>query len=163
MRNITVIIALLFSLAAQAQTPIVSLRTEKGGGDTIFLVDSSKRVFPDGRIVVEELWVPVVGVDSLKNYLKTIENVYSNADLEIERQKVTRANAKKELKRIQKELEGQDAGKPGTRTVLKEPVMVAVPNAQPDQLVPGEYIWDGEKLIPKPQVKKTKGTTKKKG
>lgn len=162
MRNITIIITLLLiSLAAQAQTPIVSLRTEKGGGDTIYLIDSSKRVFPDGRIVVEELWVPVVGVDSLKNYLKTIEKVYVNADAEIERQKVTRANAKKELKRIQKELEGQDAGKPGTRTVLKEPVMVSVPNAQPDQLAPGEYIFDGEKFIPKPQVKKTPAKKKK--
>lgn len=163
MRNILSIITLFLCLAVQAQTPIVSLRTEKGGGDTIFLVDSSKRVFPDGRIVVEELWVPIVGVDSLKNYLKTVENVYSNADLEIERQKVTRANAKRELKRIQKELEGQGAGKSGSRTVLKEPVMVAVPNAQPDQLAPGEYIWDGEKLIPKPVVKPAKKTTKKKG
>lgn len=162
MRNITIITALFISLAAQAQTPIVSLRTQQGGGDTIFLIDSSKRVFPDGRIVVEEVWVPVVGVDSLKNYLKTIENVYVNADAEIERQKEIRINAKKELKRIQKELEGQDAGKPGTRTVLKEPVMVAVPNAQPDQLAPGEYIWDGEKLIPKPQVKKTPAKKPKK-
>lgn len=162
MKNITIIIALLISLAAQAQTPIVSLRTQQGGGDTIFLIDSSKRVFPDGRIVVEEVWVPVVGVDSLKNYLKTIENVYVNADAEIERQKEIRINAKKELKRIQKELEGQGAGKPGTRTVLKAPVMVAVPNAQPDQLAPGEYIWDGEKLIPKPQVKKTPAKKAKK-
>lgn len=162
MRNITIIIALLISLAAQAQTPIATLRTEKGGGDTIFLVDSSKRVFPDGRIVVEEVWVPVVGVDSLKNYLKSVEKLYTNADLEIERQKEIRINAKKELKRIQKELDGQEVGKVGTRTVLKEPVMIAVPNSQPDQLAPGEYIWDGEKLIPKPQAKKTPAKKPKK-
>lgn len=160
MRNIIIVIALLSSMALQAQTPIVSLRTEKGGGDTIFLIDSNKRVLPDGRIVVEELWVPIVGVDSLKSYLRTIENVYTNAELEIDRQKITRAAAKKELKRIQKEIEEQGSGS-GSRTVLKQPIIVASPGTAPDALAPGEYLWDGEKLIPKPEVKKTPAKKKK--
>lgn len=158
MRNITIITALFISLAAQAQTPIVSLRTQQGGGDTIFLIDSSKRVFPDGRIVVEEVWVPVVGVDSLKNYLKTIENVYVNADAEIERQKEIRINAKKELKRIQKELEGNGGGKGKvvSRTVLQPVQVLENPGIQPPNLAPGEYIWDGQTWTPKAKVKKVK-------
>lgn len=157
MKNVLIFAITLFSLSLAAQVPGTSLKVVPGDKDTFWLVDSNTRDIQSGQKIVEQVWTPVVGLDSLKNYLLTVERVLEQADAEIERQKQTRSAAKKEVRRVRTEL----AGEGQTKTTLKQPMLLDSPDASAAKLTPGEYIWDGEKLIPKPTVKKAPAKKKK--
>jgi hypothetical protein len=148
--------------ATQAQTTVVTYRVE-GGPDTFFVVDSNVRVFPNQVRVVEEVWRPVIGRDSLKSYLATLENLIISSEAEIDLQKATRKAAKDEVRRIKKELEGNGGGKGKvvSRTVLQPVQVLENPGIQPPNLAPGEYIWDGQTWTPKAKVKKVKTSKSK--
>jgi hypothetical protein len=148
---------LAFTAISQAQTTVVTYRVE-GGPDTFFVVDSNVRVFPNQVRVVEEVWRPVIGRDSLKSYLATLENLIISSEAEIDIQKATRKAAKDEVRRIKKELEasGGGKGKVVSRTVPQPVQVLENPGIQPPNLAPGEYIWDGQTWTPKAKVKKIK-------
>jgi hypothetical protein len=147
---------LLLTLAAfssaQAQEEVRKYRLE-GGPDTFYVVDSSTRLFPGGERVVDEVWRPVIGKDSLKNYIAHLEKVATKAEEQADELKLVRQAAKKEVKRIRAEL---NADKPGTgRTVLQTPQGLDVPSSG-YALPPGEYIFDGNTFTPKAKVEKVK-------
>jgi len=148
--------------AAQAQTKIVTYRIE-GGPDTFFVVDSNVRIFPGGTRVVEEVWRPVVGRDSLKSYLVTLETLATSAEAVIDIKKQNRNEAKDEIKRIKKELDKPKGnGAVQNRTVLQPVMVLENPALQPASLAPGTYIWDGYTWTPQAKVKKVKTSTTKK-
>lgn len=156
------ILSILAFAHTQAQTTVVTYRVE-GGPDTFFVVDSNVRVFPNQVRVVEEVWRPVIGRDSLKSYLATLENLIISSEAEIDLQKATRKAAKDEVRRIKKELEasGGGKGKVVSRTVPQPVQVLENPGIQPASLAPGEYIWDGQTWTPKAKVKKVKTSKSK--
>lgn len=158
MKKLLILISLAAAFfTASAQTTVVTYRVE-GGPDTFFVVDSNVRVFPNQVRVVEEVWRPVIGRDSLKSYLATLENLIISSEAEIDLQKATRKAAKDEVRRIKKELEsnGGGKGKVVSRTVPQPVQVLENPGIQPPNLAPGEYIWDGQTWTPKAKVKKVK-------
>lgn len=141
--------------SAQAQDPVTKYRTEDSlDTNAIYVVHSTSRTFPGGEVVVEEVWRPVVK-DSLKSYIARLEKVEEQAVLNIEKAKTSRAEARDEIKRLKRELEGRGEH----RTVLKAPQVLDIPSAGTG-LAPGEYIFDGQTFTPKPAKKKV--ATKKK-
>ena len=165
MKNLLILLLCVAAFAAaQAQTKIVTYRIE-GGPDTFFVVDSNVRVFPGGERVVEEVWRPVVGRDSLKSYLATLENLAVAAENEIDIQKQNRKQAKEEIRRIKKEMEkpggGKGNGAAQTRTVLQPVRVLENPGQAPAALAPGTYIWDGQTWTPEAKVEKVKSSKKK--
>lgn len=158
MKKLLIIFLSILAFAhTKAQTTVVTYRVE-GGPDTFFVVDSNVRVFPNQVRVVEEVWRPVIGRDSLKSYLATLENLIISSEAEIDLQKATRKAAKDEVRRIKKELEGNGGGKGKvvSRTVPQPVQVLENPGIQPPNLAPGEYIWDGQTWTPKAKVKKVK-------
>lgn len=163
MKKLLILFSLLAAFAdTQAQTTIVTYRVE-GGPDTFFVVDSNVRVFPNQVRVVEEVWRPIIGRDSLKSYLGALENLATAAETEIDIQKANRKAAKDEIKRIKKELDGAGGGKGKvvSRTVPQPVQVLENPGIQPASLAPGEYIWDGQTWTPKAKVKKVKTSKSK--
>lgn len=159
MKNLLILLLCVAAFAAaQAQTKIVTYRIE-GGPDTFFVVDSNVRVFPGGERVVEEVWRPVVGRDSLKSYLATLEKIAVSAEEEIDIQKQNRKQAKEEIRRIKRELDDKNASQ--TRTVMQPVMVLENPANQPASLKPGIYFWDGFTWTPEAKVKKVPAKKKK--
>jgi predicted component of type VI protein secretion system len=87
MRHLILFSLLLAVSFANAQTEQKSIRLEKTEQDTVFVVESFTRVFPDGTRVIEETWRPYPDAVKLDEYLATQEIVLAaQAEaLEVER------------------------------------------------------------------------------
>jgi hypothetical protein len=110
MRYSIVLFLFLARIAATAQVEISSIRSEKGGGDTIFIINRAERVFPDGTRVVEEVWKPQ-NDSSLLVYLVNQEKVI-NIEVEALRERQKRQEDKsKEIKRLISERKSGGGGK----------------------------------------------------